>query len=404
MKDVLSQFYVKKRTLPPRVPLCGLVVHDAVRFARDDNEWLISSFDCFAYLETMGHFLVSVGDSQGDVMHVTATNLENWGPLWRQCHDEFERKLGKEWQELKNKKFLDEFNAFMSKEIAKVDALGLNDLERRKRLDKATKVEEERWLKDRGYKYLLIANPLNGDEFFKLLFGIKWDDPGMLKITRDKLYCLTSSKITHERKKIILHLMNLTKSKDPQYPHFGDYKLFQGYMKKETYWAHLNGEATLLIERLQVEGPQLPHSFKEFYKMSMKNHIVQDFSHLTDTVRSSNTSKKMLELMFLAKRIIYRWIVQCVEEQVLDAKPMFTTEWINVGDVNTMFSPSLLERRLTSWEVLDLTISLWYRVGHPVPRFDRDAGEMISERLFLADCSYMWDDPIFPIDIDGMIA
>ena len=86
----------------------------------------------------------------------------------------------------------------MSKEIAKLDALGVNEVEKKKRLDKAIKVEEDR-LKDRGYKYLSIANTLNGDEFFKLLFGIKWDDPSMLKITRDKLYCLTSSKITPER-------------------------------------------------------------------------------------------------------------------------------------------------------------------------------------------------------------
>ena len=86
----------------------------------------------------------------------------------------------------------------MSKEIANLDALGVNEVKKKKQIDKAIKVEKEQ-LKDRGYKYLSIANPLNGDEFFKLLFGIKWDDPGMLKITRDKLYCLTSSKITPER-------------------------------------------------------------------------------------------------------------------------------------------------------------------------------------------------------------
>ena len=86
----------------------------------------------------------------------------------------------------------------MSKETAKLHALGLNEVEKKKRLDKATKVEEER-LKDRGYKYLSIADPLNGDEFFKVLFGIKWDDAGMLKIRRDKLYCLTSSKIPPDR-------------------------------------------------------------------------------------------------------------------------------------------------------------------------------------------------------------
>lgn len=69
--------------------------------------------------------------------------------------------------------------------------------------------------------------------------------------------------------------MSLTKSKDAQYPHFGDYKLFRIYMKKETYWAHLYGEAMLLIERVQVEGPELPNYFEAFYKINMKNHIVQ---------------------------------------------------------------------------------------------------------------------------------
>lgn len=74
----------------------------------------------------------------------------------------------------------------------------MDEDERKKRLEKATRVQEDR-LKDRGYKYLSIANPHNGEEFFKLLFGLKWDDTSMLKITRDKLYCLTSSKISPER-------------------------------------------------------------------------------------------------------------------------------------------------------------------------------------------------------------
>jgi len=93
----------------------------------------------------------------------------------------------------------DEFNAYISKEIAKIEALGLDEVEKRKRLDKATRAEEDR-LKDRGYKYLSIANPSNGEDFFKILYDLKWDDMSMLKITRgDKLYCLSSSKITPER-------------------------------------------------------------------------------------------------------------------------------------------------------------------------------------------------------------
>ena len=70
--------------------------------------------------------------------------------------------------------------------------------ETKKKIDAAIRSEEDR-LKDRGYKYLAIANPNNGEEFFKVLYGLKWDEPGMLKITRDKLYCLASSKIPSDR-------------------------------------------------------------------------------------------------------------------------------------------------------------------------------------------------------------
>ncbi|MCO5550791.1 hypothetical protein L7F22_004282 [Adiantum nelumboides] len=229
----------------------------------------------------------------------------------------------------------DEFNAFMSKEGAKLDALGLNDGEKKKQIDKATKVEEER-LKDRVYEYLSIANPLNDDEFFKLLYGIKWDDPGMLKITRDNLYCLTSSKIT--------------------------------------------------LERLQVKGPPLSNSFDVFYKLNLKNHILQAFLHFMDTVKSSDTSKKMPELVFSVKRVIYRWIVQCAEEHHLDVAPLFTKEWTNVHDENTMYSTCFLENKVTVWEANNCPWWLVYPLGI-IPkqeielreRFKKDSEEYIEE-------------------------
>ena len=67
-----------------------------------------------------------------------------------------------------------------------------------KRMEAAIKGEEAR-LKDRGYKYLAIANPANGEEFFEVLYKLNWEESGMVKITRDKLYCLASSKIPKER-------------------------------------------------------------------------------------------------------------------------------------------------------------------------------------------------------------
>jgi len=106
MQSVLSQFYVKRRTQPPMVPLCRLVAHEVVRFATDEAQWLIPSFDIAAYMENMGYFLVSVGGPNGVSMLVTLHNMEEWGPIWCKKHEEFERALGKEWQDLKGKKFL----------------------------------------------------------------------------------------------------------------------------------------------------------------------------------------------------------------------------------------------------------------------------------------------------------
>lgn len=77
------------------------------------------------------------------------------------------------------------------------------------------------------------------------------------------------------RKKVLLQIMSLTKAKDPQYMHFGDYKTFRNYMKKEVYWAHMYVEASLVIRKLEVEGPQLPLDFEDFYKSSLKCHIIE---------------------------------------------------------------------------------------------------------------------------------
>lgn len=49
-------------------------------------------------------------------------------------------------------------------------------------------------------------------------------------------------------------------------------------------------------------------------------------------------------------KTLFRWIVQCVEEHQLNTVPLFTREWINVRDENTMYSSSLLERKVSTWE------------------------------------------------------
>ncbi|MCO5609523.1 hypothetical protein L7F22_063751 [Adiantum nelumboides] len=498
MKDVLSQFYVKKQTLPFPIPLCRLVVHEAVRFARDDNEWLISSFDSSAYLETMGHFLVSVGDSREDVMHVTTTDLENWGPLWRQRNDEFERKLEKEWQELKIKKFLNEFNAFMSKEIAKVDAVGLNDLEKKKRLDKATKVEEER-LKDRGYKYLSIANPLNGDEFFKLLFGIKWDDPGFKKESNEYVEGVLEEsvpQVSHEGTLVTIE-------SDSQATPLANNALDRGKGPTQPPGTTTVPNASSMIATTPSRAPStssLPAA-SPFTTPSSMAVPTSSLMHTTSFVAESSLGREVWERKHVTRSVGLQYqtvidvllvdICQIDKFALASINNFFATQKTNLYSkagvpcckvarlIFADFSTSLLvdglgstpledmsvpkwntfSRRLVTgcmdlarenladegflvtmcvakhigefiakasrvglvllctWTlmcsqkayrhplaVLDLTISLWYRVGHPVPCYDRDAREMISKRLFPADCSYMWDDSIFPIDIDGIIA
>lgn len=47
---------------------------------------------------------------------------------------------------------------------------------------------------------------------------------------------------------------------------------------------------------------------------------------------------------------------------------------------------------------------LWYCAGHPVPCYDREAGENIAGKMFPADYSHMMDDCVSLIDIDGVIA
>ncbi|MCO5579190.1 hypothetical protein L7F22_033043 [Adiantum nelumboides] len=106
MNDVLSQFYVKRRSPPPLVPLCRHVPHEAVRFSLNEASWLIPLFDTAAYLETMGSFLVSIERPSGQLMPITTQNLEEWDPIWIYKSAEFDTSLGREWQDLKGQNFL----------------------------------------------------------------------------------------------------------------------------------------------------------------------------------------------------------------------------------------------------------------------------------------------------------
>ena len=65
-------------------------------------------------------------------------------------------------------------------------------------MDASIKSEEEKFW-DSGYKYLSIANPIHGEDFFSIIFNREWDDKTIFGIIRDKLYGLCIAKISTKR-------------------------------------------------------------------------------------------------------------------------------------------------------------------------------------------------------------
>lgn len=90
------------------------------------------------------------------------------------------------------------WESFLAEQRKKLRSLGLGREEFKKKMETTIKYEEER-LRDSGYKYLAIANPIHGNKFFSLLFHKDWTDKTMVGITRHKLYSLCTAKISIER-------------------------------------------------------------------------------------------------------------------------------------------------------------------------------------------------------------
>ncbi len=217
------------------------------------------------------------------------------------------------------------WDKFLDEQSSRLKTLGHGGEDYQKRMLELSKKEEER-MRDNGYKYLSIANPTHGDEFFSLLFNKDWNDKSMIGITRDKIYCLCSAEITCERlasfpkacaqtsvgdllvltnfvfglrHKELLHTMMLTRVKDSKGGHFADYKKLRAYMRQETYWQGMFEEATIMIAKVEVEGPELPKTFEAFFKLSRKAHVSQAYSHVFD-------AQKVHQILVLYLRFFMR--------------------------------------------------------------------------------------------------
>ncbi|MCO5563819.1 hypothetical protein L7F22_017468 [Adiantum nelumboides] len=381
MNDVMKQFYLKRETEPPMVPLCRLIPTDVVRPAIGDASWLVPLFDQACYVPTMGSFTISLKGRHGETKNVTHEMVERWDPIWQQLNASFERKLVGEWTDLQHKAFFvwdgnhllkrwmkrieevyseneqchplvrcqfievdkkketelilsldttnDKWEHFLSEENNKLRGMGLLVDKHKQKMDDAIKRMEEK-LRDNGFKYLSIANPFHGEEFFSMLKK-DWSDKSMIEITKDELYSLCPTKITIERRKELLHTMILTKAKDPKAMHFADYKKLRFYMRQEAYWQGMFEEATLIITKLQVEGLELPATFDGFFKTSRKLHATQAYNIVLGTMKKASDCATLPE--------------------------------VDKNDENTMFSAKIMERGITPWECSHCPWWLEYPLG-----------------------------------------
>lgn len=108
LQDVISSFRQNRARPPPFVPLCRLVVNEAIRTVKEDIPEFLNTFRDYGYLRELGIFLVSSKRISQPDLEVTQYDLDQWGPIWREVNDEFEQDLAgsEEWAHLSNKKFI----------------------------------------------------------------------------------------------------------------------------------------------------------------------------------------------------------------------------------------------------------------------------------------------------------
>ncbi|MCO5577855.1 hypothetical protein L7F22_031690 [Adiantum nelumboides] len=115
-------------------------------------------------------------------------------------------------------------------------------------------------------------------------------------------------------------------------------------------------EANILIAKLEVEGPQMPANFETYFKSLHKLHVAQAFSHM-GVMKSATDCATLPEVLQPSKQLVYRWILECLQVKTMDVMPVEIKEWLDSKDENTMFSNSILEKRVIVWEFSDC---LWW--------------------------------------------
>ncbi|MCO5560554.1 hypothetical protein L7F22_014169 [Adiantum nelumboides] len=133
-------------------------------------------------------------------------------------------------------------------------------------------------------------------------------------------------------------------------------------------------EATIMIAKFEIEGPQLPQSFEAFFKTSRKTHVSQAYTHVLGSIKSASDYVSLPEVV-CCKRLVYRWLLECLRLKTFEGIHDETTEWLDKDDENIMFSPSILEKGITPWESTHCPWWLEYPLG-VIPKCKKDLHEL----------------------------
>ncbi|KAI5058193.1 hypothetical protein GOP47_0026363 [Adiantum capillus-veneris] len=175
----------------------------------------------------------------------------------------------------------------------------------------------------------------------------------------------------HNRRKELLHMMILIKVKDSKGGHFADYKKLRAYMRQETYWQGMFGKAAIIIAKFEVEGPMLPKTFEVFLKATRKTQVSLAYTHVLANMKSASDYASLPEVMHASKRLVYRWLLNCMRLRMIESMPEAVQEWLDKEDDNTMFSSRLLKKGITPWECSHCPWWLEYPLG-VIPKSEQE--------------------------------
>lgn len=94
----LDRIGVKFRSPPPRIPLCRVIQTETIqKVSPSTDKSLTRSFKKLGgYIESMGDFIVSIMDLEGEETTLTQEREESWDEHWRNVNQQFEEALALE--------------------------------------------------------------------------------------------------------------------------------------------------------------------------------------------------------------------------------------------------------------------------------------------------------------------